>query len=96
MHATTQEATQVTEGEEREEEGGEGEGEVDYMAFTKKQVRSNSEAIEVIGMGTWRVKEMTDPPIQQLVAYLEGTWRHALLESIRLYPLEDVRPARDE
>ena len=50
------------------------------------------EAIEVIGMGSWRLADRVSQPFDALVAHVEGMWRHQLPMDLRLYPLAEVRP----
>ena len=52
---------------------------------------SDWEAIEVIGMGSWRLADRVSQPIDALVAHVEGMWRHQLPMDLRLYPLAEVR-----
>ena len=48
------------------------------------------EAIEVIGMGSWRLADRVSQPFDALVAHVEGMWRHQLPMDLRLYPLAEV------
>ncbi|KAG2443466.1 hypothetical protein HXX76_001822 [Chlamydomonas incerta] len=45
-------------------------------------------ANDIVGMGTWRLKDDVDPVIEFLVARLEGCWREILDTDLCLYPRE--------
>lgn len=54
------------------------------------QVRSNAEAISILGLGTWRLKGRMDEAFAALAAQLEGAWRHHFNMELRLCPLPEV------
>ena len=54
------------------------------------QVRSNAEAISILGLGSWRLKGRMDEAFAALAAQLEGTWRHQFDMELRLSPLPEV------
>lgn len=45
------------------------------------------EAIEALGMGSWRLKGLMDPPFEALEAQIEGMWREVLQGDLSLYPM---------
>ena len=52
----------------------------------------NANAINIMGMGSWRLKPVAAGPIQMLVANIEGGWRH-LIDDLHLYsPMPRVVP----
>ena len=50
----------------------------------QEQMDMNANAINIMGMGSWRLKPVAAGPIQMLVANIEGGWRH-LIDDLRLY-----------
>lgn len=52
---------------------------------------SGAEAIQAIGLGTWRLNGAMDPAFEALAAQVEGMWRQLLEGNLGLYPLPKVR-----
>lgn len=72
---------------EEEVEQIEGEG----YAFAGQRLLTDEQAIQVVGMGTWRLREFVTPPLHELVAWLEGTWRHTIEQDLGLGDADPVR-----
>ncbi|KAK9907725.1 hypothetical protein WJX75_008795 [Coccomyxa subellipsoidea] len=53
----------------------------------KKQVRSGQEAIQELGLGTWRLRGRVGGPFEALAAQIEGAWRHYFTRELCLFPL---------
>lgn len=53
------------------------------------QVRSSQEAIDIIGLGTWRLRGRMGGPFEALAAQLEGAWREKV-KDLGLFPLPQV------
>jgi len=41
---------------------------------------------DMIGLGTWRLRDMLDPTVAFLVQRIESTWREAFIDDLNLYP----------
>ncbi len=57
------------------------------------QVRSSQEAIQELGLGTWRLRGRVGGPFEALAAQIEGAWRQYFSRELCLYPLPEVFPA---
>eukprot|EP00884_Botryococcus_braunii_P000667 jgi/Botrbrau1/10600/Bobra.0358s0019.1 len=58
------------------------------FAFTGRRLMSDEQAIELMGMGTWRLREYVLPPFQEVIAWLEGTWRNSIETDLGLCPVD--------
>lgn len=54
------------------------------------QVRSGQEAIQELGLGTWRLRGRVGGPFEALAAQIEGAWRHYFTRELCLFPLPQV------